>query len=104
MGSHHLLSDAPKCSHIACQLRLWVRHRELKGWEVGCCCFVCTEMGALRMFFEGSFVRLPSLSIPGGGPLPFIEEAPHNPKAVSPSARKAASAVSPFQMISTHLL
>lgn len=63
-----------------------------------------TEMGALKMFFEGSFVPLKLLSTPGGGPLPFLEEAPENPKAISHSTQKAAAVTPPSQIISTHLL
>lgn len=63
-----------------------------------------TEMGALKMFFEGSFVPLKLLSTPGGGPLPFLEEAPENTKAISYSTQKAAAVTPPSQIISTHLL
>lgn len=84
MENHHLLSDSPKYSHKLTAEAL-VRHREVQvlvgigvcvranvvGWFVLRNQFEVSEMGALKMFFESSFVRLELPSRPGGGPTPY---------------------------------
>ena len=64
MESHHLLRDfSPKYSHRLTAEAL-VRHREVQvSGGIGVCVFVlrnqfkASEMGALKMLFEGSFCK-----------------------------------------------